>query len=86
VDFFATACALQPVGSLVSLTQNDKILVILGYFSFYHTNKPCHTERSEVSINLKYGFFATLKMTKRRGKAKANAFCPNSPTNFSKFS
>ena len=54
-------------------------------FSFYHTDKPCHTERSEVSINIKYGFFATLKMTKRRGKAKANAFCPNSPTNFSKF-
>ena len=25
VDFFAAACALQPVGSLVSLTQNDKI-------------------------------------------------------------
>ena len=26
--------------------QNDKILVILGYFSFYHTDKPCHTELS----------------------------------------
>ena len=39
MDFFATACALQPVGSLVSLTQYDKFLVILS--------------ASEVSIKLK---------------------------------
>ena len=30
VDFFAAACALQPVGSLVSLTQHNKIPVILS--------------------------------------------------------
>ncbi len=51
---------------LVSLTQYNKVLVIL---IFCYIDKSCHTERSEVFIKLKcilkfYGFFATLKMTK----------------------
>ena len=29
LDFFTAPCALQPVGPLVSLAQNNKILVIL---------------------------------------------------------
>ena len=46
MDFFAAACALQPVGSLVSLTQNDKFLT---------TMTPCLVilSASEVSINLR---------------------------------
>ena len=35
MDFFAVACALQPVGSFVLLTQNDRFFVILSYYFYF---------------------------------------------------
>ena len=66
VDFFAAATPCNPLGRFLAKAQNDKFLAFV--FKSNITLKDtafCHTERSEVSINLKckfaplrYGFFA----------------------------
>ena len=60
---------------LVSLTQYNKVLVIL---IFCYIDKSCHTERSEVFINSKralnfFGFFAFLQ--KAQNDNDLRVFC-----------
>ena len=85
MDFFAAACALQPVGSLVLLTQNDKDFVILNASEVSKNSLSCHTElsqESEVSINLKYEFFAIAQNDKTAWQSKSKRILPQLTHNF----
>ena len=85
---FKVQIALLKYGFFAFLqkAQNDKFRAFvfessLKMTSFCHFDKfvimrndkfACHTERSEVSIKSKYGFFATLKMTASRQASRAS--------------